>query len=83
MFGVSLFMCFQCTESNTQKHRLPSGLYISQNYKKMGFYAKDFFSKCEKIHNEQRIWSHILKKSLMEDFTFCAVNMHYTQKNAD
>ena len=31
---------------------------------------KDFFSKCDQI---RRIWSHLLKKSLMENFNFCAV----------
>ena len=28
---------------------------------------------CHKIHNFLRIWSHLLKKSLMENFIFCAV----------
>ena len=35
---------------------------------KMKFSIKDFFSKCY-----LRIWSHLLKKSLMEIFIFCAV----------
>ena len=30
----------------------------------MKFSIKDFFSKCDKI------WSHLLKKSLMENFIF-------------
>ena len=34
---------------------------------------KDFFSKCGQIRSFLRIWSHILKKSLMENFIFCAV----------
>ena len=34
---------------------------------------KDFFSKCEQICRKLRIWSHLLKKSLMENFIFCAV----------
>ena len=33
----------------------------------MKFSIKDFFSKL-------RIWSHLLKKSLMENFIFCAVS---------
>ena len=37
------------------------------------FSIKDFFSKCDQIHNFLRIWSHLLKKSLMENFIFCAV----------
>ena len=35
---------------------------------KMKFSIKDFFSK-----DDLRIWSHLLKKSLMENFIFCAV----------
>ena len=34
---------------------------------------KDFFSKCDQISKERRIWSHALKKSFMENFIFCAV----------
>ena len=34
---------------------------------------KDFFSKCDQIRKKLRIWSHLLKKSLMENFIFCAV----------
>ena len=34
---------------------------------------KDFFSKCDQIRGEQRIWSHVLKKSFMENFIFCSV----------
>ena len=34
---------------------------------------KDFFSKFGQIRRKLRIWSHLLKKSLMENFTFCAV----------
>ena len=42
-------------------------------HKKMKFSIKDFFSKCDQIRRKQRIWSHLLKRSLMEDFIFCAV----------
>ena len=40
---------------------------------KMKFSFKDFFSKCDQIHKKLRIWSHLLKKSLVENFIFCAV----------
>ena len=40
---------------------------------KMKFSIKDLFSKCEQIHRKLWIWSHLLKKSLMENFIFCAV----------
>ena len=39
---------------------------------KMKFFIKDFFSKCDQICRELRIWSHLLKKSSMENFIFCA-----------
>ena len=41
---------------------------------KMKFSIKDFYSKCDQIRRKLRIWSHLLKKSLMENFIFCAVN---------
>ena len=34
---------------------------------------KDFFSKYDQIHRKLRIWSHLLKKPLMEDVIFCVV----------
>ena len=36
----------------------------------MKFSMKDFFSKCDQIRRKLRIWSHLLKKSLMENFIF-------------
>ena len=36
--------------------------------------SKDFFSKCDQIQRKMQIWSHLLKKSLMEKFFFCAVS---------
>ena len=36
----------------------------------MKFSIKDFFSKCDQIRRKLRIWSHLLKKSLMENFIF-------------
>ena len=40
---------------------------------KMKFSTKDFFSKCDQIRSFLRIWSHLLKKSLMKNFIFFAV----------
>ena len=34
---------------------------------------KDFFSICDQIRRKLRIWSHLLRKSLMENFIFCAM----------
>ena len=43
------------------------------HWTKMNFSIKDFFSKCDQISSFLRIWSHLLKKSLKENFIFCAV----------
>ena len=39
----------------------------------MKFSSKDFFSKCDQIRCFLHIWLHLLKKSLLENFIFCAV----------
>ena len=49
----------------TSKRRSPA--------QKMKFFIKEFFSKCDQIRSSLRILSHLLKKSLMENFIFCAV----------
>ena len=41
---------------------------------KTKFSIKDFFSKCDQIPRKWQIWSHLLKKSLKENFIFCAVS---------
>ena len=59
-FGTKLGMAFDAEVMN----------YTAQ---KMKFSIKDFLSKCDQISGFLRIWSHLLKKSLMEKFIFCAV----------
>ena len=39
----------------------------------MTFSIKDFVSKYDQIRKKLRIWSHLLKKSLIENFIFCVV----------
>ena len=41
----------------------------------MKFFTEDFFSKCDQIRRKLWIWPHLLKKSLLENFIFCAVIM--------
>ena len=49
--------------------------------KKMKFSIKDFFSKCDQIRRKIRIWSHLLKNSLMENFSFlCSVSICFETK---
>ena len=45
-------------------------IFIAQKVK---FSIKDFFSKYDQIRRKLWIWSHLLKKSLMENFIICAV----------
>ena len=41
---------------------------------KMKFSIYDFFSKCDQISSFLWISSHLLKKSLMENFIFCTAS---------
>ena len=41
--------------------------YIAQTMK---FFIEDLFSKCDQLRSFLRIWSHLLKKSLMENKCF-------------
>ena len=47
--------------------------HLLDTAQEMKFSMKDFFSKRNQIRSFLRIWSHLLKKSLMEIFIFCAV----------
>ena len=46
----------------------------------MKFAIKEFFSKCNQICKKLWIWSDFLKKSLVENFIFCAVNIRCKPK---
>ena len=45
----------------------------------MKFSIKDFSSKCVQIRSFLRIWAHLLEKSLIENFIFCAVKVSRLQ----
>ena len=52
-------------------------LYLHGNTaQKMKFSIKNFFSKCDQIRSLLRIWSHLLKKSLIENFIFLCSVVH-------
>ena len=59
--------------------RIATGLWNNKalNYmdtaQKMKFSINDFFSKFDQILRKLRTWSHLPKKSLIENFIFCAV----------
>ena len=48
-------------------------IYMGYPAQKMKFAIKYLFSKYDQICRKLQIWSHLLKKSLIENFTFCAV----------
>ena len=52
-----------------------TGFTLRTTVQKMKFSIKDFFSKCDQIRRKLRIWSHLLKKFLMQNFIFCAANI--------
>ena len=66
-----LFFLFDLlSESNLGAYFNNSTTLTAQNMK---FSSKDFWSKCDQIRSFLRIWSHLLQKSLMENFIFYAV----------
>ena len=65
-----------CISNKTGQLSLPLiRHYINRPlHNKMKFSMKDFFSKCDQICRKLKIWSHLLKKSLMGNFSFYAVD---------
>ena len=45
---------------------------LTDTAQKMKFSIMEFFSKCDRTRSFLRIWPHLLKKSLIENFIFCA-----------
>ena len=60
-------------EKKPEYLKIQESLRSENTAQKMKFSIKDLFSKCDQIRRKLRIWSHLLKKSLMENFIFCAV----------
>ena len=61
----------KCEENESRNSFV--GACLSYSAQKMKFSMKDFSSKCDQVRRKLGIWSHLLKKSLMENFIFCAV----------
>ena len=55
-------------------------LGLSRLHEKLSF--KNFFSKCDQIHSKLRIWSQLLRKSLTENFIFCALQNDFKNWNS-
>ena len=49
---------------------------------KMKFSSKNFLTICDHIRSFLWIWSHLLKKSLMENFIFCQCFYHPAKNSA-
>ena len=48
---------------------------VTLTVQKIKLSIKDYFSKRDQIRRKLRIWSHLLKKSLTENFIFDAVSL--------
>ena len=68
MFHVLHWICI--TGKKILKFDLIKFIWTHFTAQKLKFFTKDFFSKCDQIRRKLRIWSHLLKKSLMENFIF-------------
>ena len=65
-------------QNNSEYGHFSRSVYIYcplETARKIKFSIKDFSSKYDQIRRKLRIWSHILEKSLMENFIFCAVRV--------
>ena len=57
---------------DTRTTSMTQSLLQYNTAQKMRFSIKYFFSKCDQTRGILRIWSHLLKKSLMENFIIFA-----------
>ena len=81
LYGQKSIYIFLYKSKNVDgKVRIRGNLCTGQ---RMKFSIEDFFSKCDQIHSLLRIWSHLLKKSLMENFIFCAVVFRHILRSED
>ena len=72
--GVVRMLVITPNEMVVRSFFLFKDLFLSKLHcTKKKFSIKDFFSKFDPIRRNLRIWSHLLKKSLKENFLFCAV----------
>ena len=52
---------------------------LNNTAKNVKFSIKGFFSKCDQIRRKLRIWSHLLKKSLIKKLHFLCIVMEITR----
>ena len=74
LMSLSFLKALYCDTRNSDAQIILETIVASMTlHKKMEFSIKDFLSKCDQIRRKLKIWSHLLKKSLIENFIFCAV----------
>ena len=76
--GFSVVSITWCSNANFKCHHkfvneIQNSTWIINTAQKRKFSITEFFSKCDQICRKLRIWAHLLKKSLMKNFNFCAV----------
>ena len=74
MFSLTTFRLPDVLKAEKLLHFIMTKTDTAQ---KMKFSIKDFFSKCDQIRSFVLIWSHLLKKSLIEDFIFCGARQPF------
>ena len=62
--------------TNNNMMLISGSFYNADTAQKKKFFVTYFFSKCDQTRSFLLIWSHLLKKSVMENFVFCAVETH-------
>ena len=79
MKHLMAFLAFYCIRfvelyvTNFIYHKYNFSLKVQCQCTKMKFFIRNVFSRCDQICIFLPIWSHLLKKSLMENFIFCEV----------
>ena len=65
---ILMKMKMQTPRKNFWKFYVEKFILTIHTAQKMKFSIMDFFSKCDQVCSFLQIWSHLLKKSLMENF---------------
>ena len=68
-----MIACYNTKNNKINMCKPLSSSMLGDTQQKVKFSIKDFLSKSDQIRNRLQIWSHLLKKTLIENFIFCAV----------
>ena len=67
---------YRASKNIAMKIRMSNDVHgISFSAQKIKFPIKDYFSKCDQNRSFLQIWSHLLKKSFMKNFIYCALKV--------